>query len=476
VRIAIVHYHLRTGGVTRVIEHASRLLRRLGHEVVVLASGLPPEGFPATVVRVEELAYDEEASPREAEVLKNALLKGAVTGLGTAPDLWHIHNHHLGKNLALPQVVAEMAEEGQHLLLQIHNFPEDGRSYNYRRLRARFPKKAFERCLYPHADHVHYALINARDRGFLRSAGLDESRLHWLPNPVFLPQGEETVPGWPGRLWLYPTRAIRRKNIGEFLLWAAMAGPEDFFATSLAPENPREQAGYRSWVRLANELKLPVKFDLASQTSASFTALLRSAHCIVTTSITEGFGMAFLEPWLLERPVTGRDLPEITTDFIRAGVDLSALYARLEIPVEWIGERVLRAAVEQGLRSWWDHYQLAEPDEEALERAWRAWVVEGRVDFGRLDEAMQGWLIRHLAGSSEARQELTPRLRIPPHETLAHNRETVTRVFDEHLFGDRLCAAYQRLLASPCSAVGTLDSATVLDRFLQPERLYLLRL
>ena len=35
----------------------------------------------------------------------------AIMGLGGKPDLWHIHNHSLGKNSALTGAVAILAEE-----------------------------------------------------------------------------------------------------------------------------------------------------------------------------------------------------------------------------------------------------------------------------------------------------------------------------------------------------------------------------
>jgi len=473
---AIVHYHLRVGGVTRVIEHAARLLQAAGHRVVVLASGEPPAGFPAPVVGVEELAYDEEKPPADPGRLEAALITAATRHFGREPDLWHIHNHHLGKNLALPQVVAGWAGQGRHLLLQIHDFPEDCRSYNYRRLRSHLPAEDFDRCLYPQAPHVHYAVLNGRDLGFLAGAGVAEDRLHWLPNPVFLPGDGEEAPVWPWRLWLYPTRAIRRKNIGELLLWAALAGPEDHFATSLAPENPREQAAYQGWVRLAGELNLPLSFDLAARSGTAFPALMRSAHCLLTTSIAEGFGMAFLEPWLLGRPVTGRDLPEITTDFTAAGLDLGALYPRLEIPVEWLGERTLLAKISQGLESLYALYGLPSPDAACLRRAWAAWVREGRVDFGRLDEPLQAEVIRRLAGSHAAREEFSQVLQVPLPAVVDRNRGIVAETFDDRLYGRRLEEIYERLLDFSPGPVEALESGRMLHSFLQPERLHLLRL
>ena len=475
-QIAIIHYHLRKGGVTRVIEHSVRLLQEAGHQVVVLASGEVPAGFPGPVARVEELGYDEDRNPQDQGRLESALVTAAAGCLGTEPDLWHFHNHHLGKNLALPQVVAGMAEKGKHLLLQVHDFPEDCRSYNYSRLRLHLPPERFDLCLYPMASHVHYAVLNGRDRDFLSRAGVPAHRLHWLPNPVSLPEVVGEIPEWPWRLWLYPTRAIRRKNLGELLFWATVARGDDHFATSLAPENPREQAIYRAWVQLAGELNLPLSFDLATQSGVSFPVLLQSAHCLVTTSIAEGFGMAFLEPWLVGRPVAGRDLPEITTDFTGAGIDLSALYPRLEIPVGWIGEDRLRAKIKEGLEALYTHYGLPVPEANDLQRAWEAWVKDGQVDFGRLDEPLQTQVIRHLASSPVAREEVPPGLQVPSAEAVSLNRARVAEVFEASRYGRLLEALYQTLLASPSGPVESLDSTQMLLGFLQPERLHLLRL
>ncbi len=55
-----------------------------------------------------------------------------------------------------------------------------------------------------------------------------------------------------------------------------------------------------------------------------------SDFCI-TTSIREGFGMVYLEPWLAGTPVAGRNLPCITDDLGKYGLEFSRLYDRLEV-------------------------------------------------------------------------------------------------------------------------------------------------
>ncbi|HHJ39237.1 MAG: hypothetical protein AXA67_11920 [Methylothermaceae bacteria B42] len=477
-RVVIVHYHLRPGGVTRVIAHAATELMVHGASVVVLASGDLPQDFPCPVRQVPALAYDEGGAAVSPDQLQRQMDMAVRDALGGEADLWHIHNHSLGKNLALPVTVANMARAGRRILLQIHDFPEDFRSYNYRRLRDFIPLDQFAETLYPQAPQVQYCVLNGRDRRFLAKAGVAEERLHTLANPVWMPQAAtEDIPNWPYRLWLYPTRAIRRKNIGEWLLWSALAGPEDRFATSLAPENPREQQRYRQWVGLAKALNLPVSFDLATQTQLSFATLLRSAYCLGTTSVAEGFGMAFLEPWLLDRPVAGRNLPEITQDFDALGVALSHLYTRLPIPLDFFEVGEIASRLRRALTQLYGDYRLPPPGEAELQRAWDAWVQEDQVDFGCLDEDLQAKVIRHLCHHPHSRNALSmTQLTVAANEVISHNRRVIQENYSLSAYGERLMAIYQGLLAASPGPVSGLDCDTLLRCFLQPERLNLLRL
>ena len=61
--------------------------------------------------------------------------------------------------------------------------------------------------------------------------------------------------------------------------------------------------------------------------------MVASAQAIVSTSVAEGFGLGFLEPWVFES-LCGRNLPEITGDFSQHGVRLDNLYDRLELNLD----------------------------------------------------------------------------------------------------------------------------------------------
>ena len=110
-RIAIVHYHLQTGGVTRVIQHAGEALDAAGHEVLVLTGEPAQQGFGGRV-RIEVLSglgYEERRAAETADTLAAAMLSAAKRQLGGPPDLWHVHNHCIGKNLALPGALLRLA-------------------------------------------------------------------------------------------------------------------------------------------------------------------------------------------------------------------------------------------------------------------------------------------------------------------------------------------------------------------------------
>lgn len=484
-RIAVVHYHLRTGGVTRVIRHAAQSLRGLDTSLVVLSGSPPPESVPFEVRVVPGLRYEAERPDLSPGDLAAELSAVANDALGGLPDVWHFHNHSLGKNLLVPGCVLALAQAGHHLLLQIHDFPEDGRPGNYRVLRQGLadgpgPLSRLYEALYPLCDHVHYAVLSGRDGLALREAGAPERQVHTLPNAVSLgPVDDRDAPGMQKekRLWLYPTRAIRRKNLGEFLLWAAMAREADRFATTRAPENPVERPAYDDWRAFATELDLPVEFGVGER-SENFEALLASAHAMVTTSVAEGFGLAFLEPWLMGKAVAGRDLPEQTSDFRDGGVDLNQLYERVAVPHEWFDRGILYRKVRAALKRSMSSYGRI-PAAGDTERALAAWTKGDTIDFGRLDEPLQREVILRVARTQTGQAAVSPGVLMrsePDADTISRNRRIIRDRWGIKAYGDRLLVLYEGVLAAPATTgLGALNGDRLLDRFLAPERLYLLR-
>jgi magnesium transporter len=477
--VAVVHYHLRPGGVTRVIERAVASLRSRPVRFTVLAGPVPspPPDLPFRPIR--ELDYREEAPAAGRRGLYERLREGARAGLGRDPDLWHVHNHSLGKNPELADAVAQLADDGARLLLQIHDFAEDGRPADYRRLLKYFGgavETAAGR-LYPAAATAHYAVLNRRDQRRLAAAGIEAGRLHYLANPIALdPPGPDAdaAPGTLPRI-VYPTRAIRRKNLGELLLWVVLGRGAYGAAVTQAPRNPNQRPFYDGWVKLAADLKLPVEWEAGAR--APLGRLIQTAAAVATTSVAEGFGLAFLEPWLVGRPLVGRDLPEITADLKAAGLDLPGLYPRLMIPLEWIGADRFRSALQAARGRVLAAYgRRGGPDD--LEQAWAAAVEGERVDFGRLDETMQELVIRRLHGAPGAAAEVQPNgllATMATAEQVAAHRKQVVHRFSLEPYGKMLEDVYRVVAEAVPGRAHPLDAGMLLDGFLAPESFYFLR-
>lgn len=483
-RIAHVHYHLKRGGVTRVIENAAAALTERGHEVVVLSGEAYAGDAPLRSAVVEGLDYRPEVGDLDPTALATQLQAKATEILGGAPEVWHIHNHSLGKNVAFLEVLHHLLHAGARLLLQVHDFAEDGRPAQYRRLletyQARREWGPLAGRLYPAANQVHYAVLNARDADHLARMGISPEHLHLLPNPVAVPdleapEGEQRPFPEAKQFFLYPTRAIRRKNVGELLLLSMFAPTGSVFGLTLSPENPEWLPIYHRWRDFAAQLRLPVEFGVAEQPGASFPALVRRADALVTTSVAEGFGLAFLEPWLFGKGLVGRDLPGITDDFKAAGVEFPDLYGRLDVPLGLVGEGPLRIQLEKELKSTYAAYGHRAP-RDAVERCLETAIQHKRIDFGRLSEPFQERVLNLLRESPAQAADLwRPKLRPADPSLVQRNQERIAAQYNLGAYGRRLESIYQGLTEAEAGAIGAHDATALLALFLDPARFTLLR-
>ena len=478
-KIAIVHYHLQPGGVTRVIENTLQAWEENGTEIEAVAlSGraYPGDRLPDTRV-VQGLDY---TSPRDAvdpRVLTERLRASAKDALGQTPDLWHIHNHSLGKNPSLTAAVSLLAESGERILLHPHDFAEDGRPGNYLSL-----SEVYQRA-YPTGHTIHYAALNQRDRGFLAHMLKDSSsRVHLLANAVppstpFSESQEEKILDLPENLLLYPVRAVRRKNLGELALLAS--SHQDFhFANSLGPTNPEFTPVFEDWKQFGKELELPLTYGLGEHTDASFPEMVGHAQSILSVSVAEGFGLGFLEPWTFGKGLCGRNLPDITSDFAELGVSLANLYDRLPIPLDCIPSvSQVRETIQSALAQFYLDYQEELP-EDGTEIAFKSMVENDCIDFGRLDERNQRGIIRSVAQSPELQQGIQKHsgLEVLSGEIIDRNRQAVTEQFSLSSYAERTLNIYQELLATDNGTqCHFANGQLLLDQYLSPTRLNLLR-
>jgi FMN phosphatase YigB (HAD superfamily) len=389
--VCIVHYHLQTGGVAQVITTASRVLAQSGIAHVILVGNEPaklPADLPLRVV--PGLGYGDHGNA----TLHDDLRAAASDALGQAPDVWHFHNHSLGKNPWLAPTVARLAEDGERLILQLHDLAEDGRPHNYQNLAG---------CSrpYPFSPRIHYAFLNTRDRDTFLKAGLPEENATVIVNPIPLPAGKTTNQSGPPIVFA-PVRGIRRKNLGELVFLSALAPEGTRFAMSRAPLDEEALALHDTWSRFTQRQALPIMFDVvdrftpAAGADASFESWLAHATHFASTSVSEGFGLPFLEAIAHRRPLLGRKIPHIAADHAHHGIHAGQLYDQLLVPTEWVDLNILREHLTTTLER---HYRAygRRLIQETINRTFDLLLHDGRLDFGNLPEHLQQGIIERIA-------------------------------------------------------------------------------
>ena len=425
---------------------------------MVLSGEAPPTRFPATVVTLPGIAYDDglKHAPPAHEIA--AAIDRAIArhfGGGGRCDLIHIHNPTLAKNSQLLEIIRHLQRKGYILLLQIHDFAEDGR-----------PAAYYREVPYP-AD-CHYCVINQRDYRILQTSGLDPQGLHYLPNCI-VPLDPSPDGTARDDFILMPVRAIRRKNIGEALLLSLFLSGDCQLDITLPPNSPADFPSYRHWQRLTKTAQLPVRFERGL--NQDFRALVQQSRHMVSTSISEGFGFAYLEPWTAGKSLEGRLIPDICRDFSEAGVRLDHLYPQLQIPVDWIG----RDRLTQRFRASYSRNRQAYGFASRMPSA-RTFAApldqSDTIDFGMLDEPLQTPLINAVRTDRAKQKRLKalnpPLLRLgrTPRSgrRVDHNRMTILDNYSLSAYGDRLQDVYRNVVTR--SVQHQIDKFVLLMQFM----------
>jgi FMN phosphatase YigB (HAD superfamily)/glycosyltransferase involved in cell wall biosynthesis len=482
-RIAIVHYHLGQGGVARVIEKSSRILSQEGISHVILTGDSGGVEFP--VRQVAGLGYGDETSQTEIEVALSDLRRIATDALGGPPDLWHFHNHSLGKNRVMSELVMRLAEERACLLLQLHDLAEDGRAENY-------PRLGSGEKLYPIAPRIHYAFLNSQDLARFVSAGLPRGNASVLDNPIQVESIECVGARASGTALLFaPVRGIRRKNLGELVLFAALAPPGVRLATSRAPTNPEAIPTYDRWREIARRHALPIEFGVVDDrlvpvvgAAVGFESWLSHATHIITTSVAEGFGLPFLESIAHGKPLIGRNLPHLTADHAASGIDHSELYDRILIPVEWVGEDRLRAYITLTLQRDFQKYRRV-LESDFVSATLDALLLGGAIDFGNLPELIQQEIVEkcldpacHGHVKVEVRGEMQVACdwlaRVIEVRHVAQSQLQLAPYAAEKI-GETLMGRYATLIGQAEADVDYLRPENVLSVYLKPETFHFLK-
>ncbi|QSH41995.1 glycosyltransferase family 4 protein [Lentisphaerota bacterium ZTH] len=356
-KTAILHHHMHPGGVTRVIEMQLQALSAY------------PEITSLQLITGDEKIHAE--LPNTIEQLRNPLLNyldcknlspaqlnhqyiKIIEYLLEATDadtVIHVHNINLGKNPVMTAAIHALMENGRAVVNHVHDFAED-RPENLSALlsviEGTFGRK-LHNVMYPTCPDCRYAVLTRMDKQRLVDYGIPQEQITVLPNPACVgtpltgKAAEEAAAKVNTALqinnslpnYVYPVRGIRRKNIGEFILLAAVFADKANWILTLPPRNPVEKVEYDNWKEFCQKNNIKVIFEAGEK--CAFKAVMAAADRAVTTSIREGFGMIFLEAWLFGKPVVGRDLP-VSEDFKRAGVKMPGLYHHLLVDVPDDGE------------------------------------------------------------------------------------------------------------------------------------------
>lgn len=422
-RLVVMHYHFRPGGVRSVISCGlAAAVERLGvSEVVMLSGEAAPEGwreemerllFPLRMVWVVDVVFgywaelgagDRGRDPEE-------VLRGVVVP-GTA--FW-VHNLSVGRHLRLAGAVRAVVEAtGAEAWLHQHDWWWDGRwerwpefvEQGMRSLRA-----AVEATLLRH-PRVHHVAINWEDAAFVnRIVGV----ACWCAgNPLLPPQvsAEETEAAWEwlqamtsGRAaWLYPARALRRKNPVEALLLMNLVDPGNVLVTTGGVSSGAERPWWEWLLHEAAERRWPLRAAVCERVgSPSVPALMAAAETIVCPSLREGFGLPCWEAAVLGRPLMARRLGQTHRTLEEAGVDLSGGYDALMVPADSFGVGAEAARTADGrirLAGLLPSEFRDMPDEVGR---WRAGTP---VDFGSLSALAQSEV---LAGPLDPLRRLNP--------------------------------------------------------------------
>ncbi len=107
-------------------------------------------------------------------------------------------------------------------------------------------------------------------------------------------------------------------------------------AITLPPHSPADMPSYAPGSALSPTIDSSIAFEVGQH--HDFSELVGAARSLITTSINEGFGFSFLEPWTAHKLLWGRKLPDICHDFEENDIDLGHLYTQLSIPLKWIDQ------------------------------------------------------------------------------------------------------------------------------------------
>jgi hypothetical protein len=249
-------------------------------------------------------------------------------------------------------------------------------------------------------------------------------------------------------------------------------------AITQPPNSPADFPAYEGWKSFVTRNNLNVLFE--SGIAFAFSDLVRTSKFFITTSITEGFGFCFLEPWLAGKILWGRKLPEICRDFENNGLRFPQLYTKLSIPFGWLDRKRFQNTWTTCVGRNCRRYGLQIPPDE-IARALDKITANDRIDFGFLNETFQKVVIERVITDTRARRDLlrlNPSLSdiglgVDPDPLIKENQRAVHAHYHPDLYKKRLLDVYALVMHRKVKQ--HIDKSILLRRFLNLEKFSLLK-
>jgi len=229
--------------------------------------------------------------------------------------------------------------------------------------------------LFPNMPNVYFTAINRASLNFIYEQGIPEERLFYIPNclDATIHHGDDQSPDFrkvlekewglahDEKILFSPIRCTPRKNIEESLLLLRLLNrlgkpgndtPDSLkhsmkfhLILSMNIESGKAASYSEAIEKYIQEHNIPAHIgfrglidlervydDEGQIKTYSLSDAYSISKAVLTTSVLEGFGFVFLEPWITDNFLIGRNINDITCDFkTYAGLSFDTLYNNLTI-------------------------------------------------------------------------------------------------------------------------------------------------
>jgi glycosyltransferase involved in cell wall biosynthesis len=388
-KLVVFHYHLRPGGIRRIIElglphilsgapaPVSEVIVATGEEAdPEWSGGLAQLCAPCPVRYFVDQSFGYISESSSSSVALRLRIRGTLAallkGLHGGNCLVWAHNLAVGRNLILTRELAQAcADLGLPLVAHHHDWWFDNRWPRWPEMRRNGfqTMRTVAETLFPAAPQVRHVAINQTDARILRKHL--RPRATWLPNltepaPPPSPERIDAVRAWmngmladrPAPVWILPCRLLRRKNIAEALLLTRWLRPEGWLVTTGGASSSDEKPYAAALAEAARRHNWPLRLGVLNGGESgkpSVVELLAISEAVLLTSIQEGFGLPYLEAAAAKRPLIARWLPNIAPDLDQLGFSFPQSYGEIMVEpslFDWPAEFLRQ---EQLFASWLKH-------------------------------------------------------------------------------------------------------------------------